>query len=101
MMREWRGVLHTLIGFENSKQDGSGCGFNFILSNGTRSTQRDEHNPTNYTLMIPADALNKIRSVTIHYDGWIVGFSLSFVKMLCFFPEGTKNTEVFSNSGEI
>ena len=40
--------------------------FNFILSNGTRSTQRDEGYPTKYTHMIPADTLNTVRSVTIH-----------------------------------
>jgi hypothetical protein len=47
------------------------------MSNGTRSTQRDEEYPTDFTHMIPADALHKIRSVTIHYDPnfYIVGFS--------------------------
>ena len=76
MMREWRGVLHTLIGFENSQENGKGELFNFIMSNGTRSTQRDEDAPTDYSFMIPADALDKIRSVTIHYDPeYISGFS--------------------------
>ncbi len=41
MMREWRGVLHTLVGFGNNREDGTGAYYNFILSNGTRSTQRD------------------------------------------------------------
>ncbi len=68
MIREWRGVLHTLIGFENNKGDGRGYAFNFILSNGTRSTQRDRYRRTKYDYMIPADAHNKIRSVTIHYN---------------------------------
>ena len=74
------GRIHTLVGFENNRKDGKSNCFNFNLDNGTRSTQRDEHNPTNYTLMIPADALNKIRSVTIcDYDDWIGGF--------CFFDK--------------
>ena len=75
MMRESRGVLHTLVGFENSMKDGTNAHFNFILSNGTRSTQRDWGYPTDYTHMIPADSLNKIRSVKIHYYDHIVGFS--------------------------
>ncbi len=76
MMRDWRGVLHTLIGFENYEEDGKGIEFNFILSNGARSTQRDENWPTKYSFLIPKDALNKIRSVKIHdrYD-CIHGFS--------------------------
>ncbi len=49
--------------------------FNFILSNGYRSTQRDEDDPTDYTHMIPKYALNKIGSVTIHYNRCICGFS--------------------------
>ena len=73
MMREWRGALHTLAGFENTCYDGAGWDFNFILSNGTRSTQRDVYNPTDYTFMIPADALNKIRSVNIHHDFNCIG----------------------------
>ena len=65
-----------LIGFENNKKDGTGCNFNWILSNGDRSTQRDEKHPTRYTFMIPTDALHKIRSVTIHYyPDCIGGFS--------------------------
>ena len=67
MMREWRGVLHTLAGFEKNQENGIDIFFNFILSNGTRSTQRDERRPTKYTFMIPTDSLNKIRSVDIHY----------------------------------
>ena len=31
------GMLHTLVGFENSQADGEGLSFNFILSNGARS----------------------------------------------------------------
>ncbi len=48
---------------------------NFILSNGDRSKQIDEEWPTKYTHMMPADAHNKIRSVTIHYTCNIRGFS--------------------------
>ncbi len=69
------GFLHTLVGFENSEEDGSGCSFNFILSNGARSEQRDENAQTNHTHMIPVSALHKIRRVTIHYLNCISGFS--------------------------
>ncbi len=68
MMREWRGVLHTLVGFESNSKNGAGDIFNFILSNGTRSTQRDKGEPTKYTHMIPSDALNKIISFLIYWD---------------------------------
>ncbi len=64
-----------LIGFENNEEDGTGVDFNWILSNGTRSTQRDE-DLKYYDHMIPADALKKIRSVTIHFGtSCIWGFS--------------------------
>ena len=72
MMRAWRGVLHTLIGCENNEK-GTGLRFNFILSNGTRSTQRDKDDPTDFTHMIPKDALQKIRSVTFHYTIYYIG----------------------------
>ncbi len=69
------GALHTLAGFENNYEDGKDCNFNFVLSNGTRSTQFDKDYPTKYSFMIPKDALNKIRSVTIqHYFSRICGF---------------------------
>ena len=64
------GVFNHLAGFE--EQDGTGNVINFIFSNGARSTQKAAYLSDR---LIPADALNKIRSVTIHYDGWIVGFS--------------------------
>ncbi len=76
MIEKWNGVLHSLSGFKNSMKNGEGDYLNFVLSNGDRSTQRDEHLPTKYTHMIPADALNKIRSVNIHYGiYYIIGFS--------------------------
>ncbi len=76
MMRDWRGVLHTIVGYENDKRNGDGIRLNFILSNGTRSTQRDATWLTKYDHMIPKKALNKIRSVKIHYDRYcICGFS--------------------------
>ncbi len=74
-MLQKNGALHTLVGFENNQQDGTGFCFNFILSNGTRSTQRDEDFLTKYDFMIPTDALNKIRRVNIHYTYRIRGFS--------------------------
>jgi hypothetical protein len=76
MERKWRGVLHTLVGFENDMHDGTGEHFNFILSNGTRSNQRDDWYPTNHTFMITKNAIHKIRAVTIHYySNRITGFS--------------------------
>ncbi len=78
MMRKWRGVLHTLVGFENNYnhcESGMGDVFNFILSNGTRSAQRDGDREY-YEHFIPKKALKKIRSVNIHYfNRSIVGFS--------------------------
>ncbi len=57
-----------LSGFENYLEDGESGSFNFILSNGDRSAQRDENWPTQYTFMIPEDALKKIRSVEIYHN---------------------------------
>jgi hypothetical protein len=76
-LQEWfkTGAISQLVGFENNFDSGTGCNFNFILFNGIRSAQRDQNEPTKYTFMIPADALNKIRSVTIHHNGSIDGFS--------------------------
>ncbi len=49
--------------------------FNFILSNGTRSNLRDE-GETLFDHFIPADAIKRTRSVTIHYDPHLIaGFS--------------------------
>ena len=78
ILREWRktGVINQLVGFKNNHATGKGDIFNFILSNGTRSTQRDEKYPTKYTHMIPKDAIKKIGRVDIHYDDhYISGFS--------------------------
>ncbi len=63
------GVLHTLAGFEN-EQDGEGFGFNFILSNGLRSNQKDNDFQTDYTFMMPEGS--EIRSVTIWYWSSVV-----------------------------
>ncbi len=70
-----RGEIHTLAGFVNHEKDGGSSFLNFIMSNGTRSTQIDEYYPTKYTHMIPENALNKIRSVTILFFDYIYGFS--------------------------
>ncbi len=79
ILQEWYNsrAINQLVGFENDHKDGTGNLFNFILSNGTRSTQRDKNHPTKYTHMIPAETLHKIRSVTIHYyiNECIGGFS--------------------------
>lgn len=67
MINEWRGVLHTLVGLENNEKDGTGALFNFIMSNGARSEQRDEEMPTKYSFMVPAES--RIKSVDIYLDG--------------------------------
>ncbi len=74
MINLWRGVLYTLIGFENHRKDGNDVCFNFILSNGNRSTQRDKYH-TYYDHMMPKDAIHKIRRVNINYTNRIRGFS--------------------------
>ena len=63
-----------LSGFENYFDDGSSCSMNFILSNGDRSKQKDGRWPTDYTHMMPADAHNKIRLITIYHNDHILGF---------------------------
>jgi hypothetical protein len=76
ILQEWyklRAIIQ-LVGLEISS--GKNVHFNFILSNGSRSTQRDEEYPTDQTHIFLADAPNKIRSVTIHYNIYqIAGFS--------------------------
>jgi hypothetical protein len=47
------GELYHLTGFENSRIDGKDFAFNFVLSNGTRSTKKDKNHPTDHTHMIP------------------------------------------------
>ncbi len=75
MIEQQRGVLHHLAGVENSNKKGTGEAFNWILSNGERSTQREEEYPTNYTHMLPEGSHKMIRSVRIHYTWCIYGFS--------------------------
>ena len=75
MIKEWRGVLHTLIGFESNKA-GTDSRFNLILSNGDKTTHRD--GMSNFRHMVPAGSLKQIRSAKIyynHYNGYIRGFS--------------------------
>ncbi len=48
--------------------------FNFILSNGDRSQQRDL-GETYYDHILPAGSHNRIRSVNIYYIDQIAGFS--------------------------
>ncbi len=77
MINQCFGELHYLTGFKNNRENGEGISFNFVFSNGDRFTQIDEHVPTYFTHLIPADSLKMIRSVLIHYlDGYhIAGFS--------------------------
>ncbi len=69
------GDLFTLAGFENNDEDGKGDKFNFIMSNGAKTKQRDK-GCNYYTLMMPAGAEKRIRAVHIHHKkDWIAGFS--------------------------
>ncbi len=76
ILQEWykTRALHTLIGIETNRKNGRGADFNFILNNGTRSNQRDE-GVTYYDHKMPKKALKNLRSVTIHYHDFIMGFS--------------------------
>ncbi len=62
------GDVNFLAGFENDQECGTGSCFNFILSNGCRSTQKDKKHNTKYTHMIPRGALKIIRSANILYS---------------------------------
>ena len=64
-----------LSGFENANENGLSSCINVVLSNGDRSKQRDPGYPTDFTHMIPEDAIKKIRSVDIYYHTYIGGFS--------------------------
>ena len=65
-------MLHTLVGFENNDQFGSSSRFNFILSNGARTYQKDDGQKY-YTHMMPVNS--KIKSVDIYQDNsCIYGF---------------------------
>ena len=65
-----------LDGVENNMDDGTGWYFNWILSNGDRSPQKDKK-VTYCPYMMPKGAHNRIRSVKIYYRryGYIIGFS--------------------------
>jgi len=73
-----KGKLHTLAGFISSSIDGTGVRMNFVFSNGDISPQHDKDYPTNYKFVLPSEAINRIRSITIYF--WpgdrIRGFSL-------------------------
>ncbi len=82
MIEEWRGYL---TGFENNSQVGGGYRFNFIMSNGDRSAQRDE-GVTYYDHLMPAGSHKRIRSVKIYHNRrWITGFEFldKNKKLLC------------------
>jgi hypothetical protein len=75
ILEEWfkSRAINQLVRFANNRVNATGKYFNFILSNGTWSTQRDKkHRQTNYTFIIPADAIKKIRSVTINHDRYCI-----------------------------
>ncbi len=74
MTEQWYGVIHTIVGFENNSKNGGGGRFNFITSNGERTTQTEDSYKTEFTHMMPPDSRNKIRSVAIHHFIGIEGF---------------------------
>jgi hypothetical protein len=65
MIYEWRGMLHTLVGIENSEYDGTGVFLNFILSDGVTSLQSDEKHPTSYPHMMNGK-IGIVRSVKVY-----------------------------------
>jgi len=74
-----KGEIPYITGFENDKENGVGCSFDFILSNGQRSNQRDSG--SNYfSHMIPADEFHRIRIVNICYDD-------NFIRTLFFYDK--------------
>ncbi len=69
------GDVYFLAGIESNEPDNTGWFFNFIFSNGKRSTQRDQ-GEIYHDHMIPADAHSRIRSIIIYYGyDYIDGFS--------------------------
>ncbi len=67
-------VLHHLAGVETHYKDGSGNRFNWIMSNGDRSKQREKEYPTKYTHMLPEGSHKMIRAVRVYYYYSITGF---------------------------
>ncbi len=65
-------VIPYIVGFENDEVDGTGSKFKIIMSNGDRSTQREEW-PTNSTQMFPPGSHKMIRAVKIHFRKAIIG----------------------------
>ena len=66
-----------IIGFETYIQDGTGSNFNFIMSNGARSNQRDKGEQTKYAKMMPEGADKRIRRVDIYSysNKYVLGFA--------------------------
>ncbi len=89
-----------LSGFENLREDGYSRYMNFILSNGDRSKQIDEEYPTNYTFMMPADAHNKIRSVTIYYESRD-HYTTVFSEVIHFRDEDIRGFSFFDKDGAL
>ncbi len=86
MIKEWRGGLHFLTGFEYSDRGG---GMNFILSNGQRTEQRDTWIDDYQDYMLPADSHERIRSVLIHHLSYhISGFSFFDKEGACLWKIG-------------
>ncbi len=68
-----KGMTPYLTGFECNSVDGRGVKFNFILSNGDRSYQRDKGEKYSTHLM-PEGAYKRIKSVQIYYMCCMAGF---------------------------
>jgi len=67
------GKRHYLVGFENNIKNATGNRFNFVLSNGLRSTQKDENCLTSYDFILPAHTTTSIRRVIIHFCSYSIG----------------------------
>ena len=66
------GVMYFLTGFENDQPDGRGLYFNFVFSNGERSSLKDK-NLNFFTHMMPKG--KRIKSVDFYNQyGYITGF---------------------------
>ena len=59
-------MLPHLAGIMANRPCGTGCNFNFIMSNGEKSRQREEGMKF-YPFMIPENVTKGIRSVEIYY----------------------------------
>jgi len=69
-----------LAGFESDRENGDSPVFNFVMSNGDRSSKVKNSATTKYKIMIPDSVLKTMRAVTIEYStssfyDYILGFT--------------------------